>query len=218
MSGSNGSPSVLVRGVKKTFGTAGAAVQALRGVNMEIKPGQLVMLVGPSGCGKTTLVSVISGVLDADGYRPVDPQGPARVEEAVRAQVDRREPYAHHRRDTAQGHAGTGNERVEQHVTGAGVAAVTTGRSVQPGSHRTRPTVHGARDAVVAEAPVGLQRRPGRVRVGPVRGLQRGLDLAQSGGIHGSSMELISGQDRPLRRQDERCLDAAGTGAPSPAS
>ena len=34
---------------------------------MEITAGQLVMLVGPSGCGKTTLVSIISGVLDADG-------------------------------------------------------------------------------------------------------------------------------------------------------
>ncbi len=68
MTETNGTPqcSVCVRGVKKTFGTAGAAVRALRGVDMEIMPGQLVMLVGPSGCGKTTLVSVISGVLNAD--------------------------------------------------------------------------------------------------------------------------------------------------------
>jgi putative ABC transport system ATP-binding protein len=66
MTTGNGQPSVFARGVKKTFGTAGAAVHALRGVNMTIQPGQLVMLVGPSGCGKTTLVSVISGVLDAD--------------------------------------------------------------------------------------------------------------------------------------------------------
>jgi putative ABC transport system ATP-binding protein len=60
------SPAVLVRGVSKTFGKGSAAVPALRGVDMEIEPGKLVMLVGPSGCGKTTLVSVISGVLDAD--------------------------------------------------------------------------------------------------------------------------------------------------------
>jgi putative ABC transport system ATP-binding protein len=60
------SPSIHLRGVKKAFGTAGAAVRALRGVNMDVLPGQLVMLVGPSGCGKTTLVSIISGVLDAD--------------------------------------------------------------------------------------------------------------------------------------------------------
>lgn len=57
---------VYARNVSKTFGKGTAAVPALRGVSITIDPGQLVMLVGPSGCGKTTLVSVISGVLDAD--------------------------------------------------------------------------------------------------------------------------------------------------------
>jgi putative ABC transport system ATP-binding protein len=52
--------------VTKTFGKGAAAVPALNGVNMTVNAGQLVMLVGPSGCGKTTLLSVISGVLDAD--------------------------------------------------------------------------------------------------------------------------------------------------------
>lgn len=60
-------PAVRLRGVRKTFGHGAAAVPALRGVDMTILPGQIVMLVGPSGCGKTTLVSIISGVLDADG-------------------------------------------------------------------------------------------------------------------------------------------------------
>jgi putative ABC transport system ATP-binding protein len=59
-------PAIRVRDVTKTFGQGAAAVPALRGVSLEIDPGQLVMLVGPSGCGKTTLVSIISGVLDAD--------------------------------------------------------------------------------------------------------------------------------------------------------
>ncbi len=59
-------PAVYARGVSKTFGKGTAAVPALRGVDLTIDPGKLVMLVGPSGCGKTTLVSVVSGVLDAD--------------------------------------------------------------------------------------------------------------------------------------------------------
>jgi putative ABC transport system ATP-binding protein len=59
-------PAVRVKGVTKTFGKGDAAVAALRGVNMTIPQGQLIMLVGPSGCGKTTLLSIISGVLDAD--------------------------------------------------------------------------------------------------------------------------------------------------------
>lgn len=50
----------------KTFGVGPTAVKAIQNVNLEVEPGQLVMLVGPSGCGKTTLVSIISGVLDSD--------------------------------------------------------------------------------------------------------------------------------------------------------
>ena len=57
---------IRLQGVKKTFGKGGAAVPALNGVDMTVDAGQLVMLVGPSGCGKTTLLSIISGVLDAD--------------------------------------------------------------------------------------------------------------------------------------------------------
>ena len=58
---------VLCRGVTKTYGTGSSAVRALRGVDLEISSGELLMLVGPSGCGKTSLISVIAGVLDRDG-------------------------------------------------------------------------------------------------------------------------------------------------------
>ena len=59
------------------YGAGGAAVAALRGVDLEVRRGELLMLVGPSGCGKTTLISVIAGILDRDagkcevlGYDP----------------------------------------------------------------------------------------------------------------------------------------------------
>jgi putative ABC transport system ATP-binding protein len=55
---------VSCRGVTKEFGTGGAHVQALRGVDLEVRPGELTLLVGPSGCGKTTLISIIAGLLD----------------------------------------------------------------------------------------------------------------------------------------------------------
>ena len=57
---------VTCKGVKKTFGTGTAAVQALRGIDLEIAKGELFMLMGPSGSGKTTLISVIAGILTQD--------------------------------------------------------------------------------------------------------------------------------------------------------
>ncbi|HEX2279274.1 MAG TPA: ABC transporter ATP-binding protein [Candidatus Tectomicrobia bacterium] len=62
------SPDLAVRctGVTKTYGTGNAKVVALRGVELDVHTGELLMLVGPSGCGKTTLISVIAGILDQD--------------------------------------------------------------------------------------------------------------------------------------------------------
>ena len=68
MAESNGNPiAVHCRGVTKTYGTGSTAVQALRGIDLEVRIGELMMLVGPSGSGKTTLISVIAGILDQDG-------------------------------------------------------------------------------------------------------------------------------------------------------
>jgi putative ABC transport system ATP-binding protein len=59
-----GENAVRCRGVKKVYGSGDAKVMALRGVDLDINKGELLMLVGPSGCGKTTLISVIAGILD----------------------------------------------------------------------------------------------------------------------------------------------------------
>src|SRR5262245_47137280 len=58
---------VMCRAVTKTYGSGPNAVQALRGVDLEVRAGELMMMVGPSGCGKTTLISVIAAVLEHDG-------------------------------------------------------------------------------------------------------------------------------------------------------
>jgi putative ABC transport system ATP-binding protein len=54
------------RGLSKTYGEGAATTIALRKVDLDIRFGELLMLVGPSGSGKTTLISIIAGILDQD--------------------------------------------------------------------------------------------------------------------------------------------------------
>ena len=58
---------VRCRAVTKSYSTGSSVVHALRGIDLEARSGELMLLVGPSGCGKTTLLSVLCGVLDSDG-------------------------------------------------------------------------------------------------------------------------------------------------------
>jgi putative spermidine/putrescine transport system ATP-binding protein len=53
--------SLTIRQLTKQFGTN----QVLKGINLEIPTGHLVVLLGPSGCGKTTLLRTIAGISDA---------------------------------------------------------------------------------------------------------------------------------------------------------
>ena len=53
----------------KSFGMGSNKLQVLKGIDMEMKTGELVALMGPSGCGKSTLLNIIGGLLPGDGGR-----------------------------------------------------------------------------------------------------------------------------------------------------
>src|SRR5688572_4403524 len=56
---------VRVSGLDKRYLTpAGASVDALRGIDLELRRGEFVSVVGPSGCGKSTLLKCIAGLTE----------------------------------------------------------------------------------------------------------------------------------------------------------
>ena len=54
-----------IRGLRKSYGDR----EVLRGIDLEVAPGEVVGLLGPNGAGKTTMVSIVAGLREADGGR-----------------------------------------------------------------------------------------------------------------------------------------------------
>lgn len=55
---------VEAKSLKKVYDSGKVKVDALRGVNLSVKEGEMVAVMGPSGCGKTTLLNCLSGLDD----------------------------------------------------------------------------------------------------------------------------------------------------------
>jgi putative ABC transport system ATP-binding protein len=62
-------PAILVENLTKRFGSGAAAVEALKGVNMTVFPGEVVGLIGPSGSGKSTLLKCLGAVIEPTAGR-----------------------------------------------------------------------------------------------------------------------------------------------------
>ena len=58
-------PAIAVRQLTKMYAEGAAGTYALRGVDLEVHAGELLLLVGPSGSGKTTLLSIMGAILTA---------------------------------------------------------------------------------------------------------------------------------------------------------
>ena len=74
-------PVFEVRGLRRTYGEGAAAVHALRGIDLHIDPGELLVLLGPSGSGKSTLIKTVNalepfqkGEITVDGVPLHDPR------------------------------------------------------------------------------------------------------------------------------------------------
>src|SRR6516165_8550814 len=59
-------PAVSLRAVEKTFGSPAGPVHAVRGVDVEIMPGEVVALLGPNGAGKSTTIDMLLGLTNPD--------------------------------------------------------------------------------------------------------------------------------------------------------
>ena len=86
----NSEPVLRLEGVTRRFGSGYGALEILRSVDFELRPGELVALVGPSGAGKSTLLH-IAGLLEAptSGKVLIDDKDCAGLGDAGRTRLRR---------------------------------------------------------------------------------------------------------------------------------
>ena len=60
---------ILIEGLRKVYGRGDTAVEALRHVDMQVGPGEVVGLVGPSGSGKSTLLKCLGAIIEPTAGR-----------------------------------------------------------------------------------------------------------------------------------------------------
>jgi multiple sugar transport system ATP-binding protein len=56
--------SLQIAGIRKIYGKGDKAVEVLKKIDIDVAPGEFLILVGPSGCGKSTLLNIIAGLED----------------------------------------------------------------------------------------------------------------------------------------------------------
>lgn len=83
-------PILKTENLWKVYRTGKVDVPALRGVSVEIMPGEFVSIMGPSGCGKSTLLHVIGGLARATSGRVLlDGNDLTEMSDAARTQLRR---------------------------------------------------------------------------------------------------------------------------------
>ena len=62
-------PAIRIEGISKRYGSGDTAVDALRNVDMQVAPGEVIGLIGPSGSGKSTLLKCLGAVIEPTAGR-----------------------------------------------------------------------------------------------------------------------------------------------------
>jgi ABC-type lipoprotein export system ATPase subunit len=87
-SANQGGNAMVARGLFKIYKESATETVALRGADLELRPGEFVSLVGPSGSGKSTLLSILGGlILPSAGSVTMEGRDITRLDEAERAQL-----------------------------------------------------------------------------------------------------------------------------------
>ncbi len=141
--------SLTIKQVRKSYG----AVEVLKGIDIEARPGEFVALVGPSGCGKSTLLSMIAGLETVTsgeiwiGDRMVNSVAPKDRDIAMVFQSYALYPTMSVRENMAFGMESRGVARAEQTATIARVAALL---QIEPLLHRKPGQLSGGQRQRVA--------------------------------------------------------------------
>jgi ABC-2 type transport system ATP-binding protein len=152
VSGTAQSKAVLVEDVWKTFGKPPKAVEALRGISLEVPRGEVLGVLGPNGSGKTTAVRVLTTLIQPDrGRAAVDGIDVVKDPAAVRKVIGLAGQFA------AVDENLTGRENVEMvgrlYHLGAKVARQRAGEVLE------RLRLHDAADRPVRTYSGGMRRR-----------------------------------------------------------
>jgi putative ABC transport system ATP-binding protein len=62
---------IRIEGLRKRYGSGDTAVDALKRVDMQVAPGEVIGLIGPSGSGKSTLLKALGAVIDPTAGRMI---------------------------------------------------------------------------------------------------------------------------------------------------
>jgi putative ABC transport system ATP-binding protein len=109
---------LLTENLTMTYRVGKVDVQALRGVNLAVAPGEFVSIMGPSGCGKSTLLHILGGLLKpTSGKVIVDGEDLAAVGDAQRTDIRRRKiGFVFQRFNLFPTLTAEGNLRVAEHI------------------------------------------------------------------------------------------------------